>query len=146
MYRLALDMAIKVAAAVQDPAGHTGNRWNSSVTTAYTDLVNRFLWHVPAGPGPVEDRLLREHRRRIACIILSLHRLSCAVPDELVQRILPFMIASKDPVAYQIAVELLKRNLPTRHWQAKPADALNEIGGKYGAVTPLCPASPLAHP
>ena len=82
VYRLALDMANKVAAAVQDPAGHSGNRWNSSVTTAYIDLVDRFLWQVPAGPDPIEDRLLedprrrpQEHRHGILFIILSLHRL-----------------------------------------------------------------------
>ena len=143
VYRLALDMSNKVAAAVQDPAGHAGNRWNNSVTTAYTNLVDRFLLHVPAGPGPVEDRLLRglrqrrqEHRRVIACTILSLNRLPHTVPDEFVQHILPFVIASTNPAAYQGAVKLFEKNLPPHHGKTNPAGALNEIGGKYGA-TPL---------
>ena len=135
-------MSNKVAAAVQDPAGHAGNSWKNSVTATYTGLVDRFLWHVPAGPGPVEDRLLRDLRRRrreycrvIATIILSLNRLPRAVPADLVRQVLPFVAASTNPAAYQRAIRLVEITLPPHHWHTDPASALNEIGGKYGANT-----------
>ena len=140
IYRQALNVSTMVAAAIRDPNGRRGNRWNRPAATDYAYLIDKFLLPVPAGSGPVVGRLYkdlrrrrRDHRQLVVCIILSLGRHPQAVPNDLVQQILPFVAARGS--AYQRAARIVENSLPPHHRHADPAAPLGAVDGEYGPTT-----------
>ena len=143
LFQQALEVSTSVAAAIRHPQ-RSGTRWErgalKAVKTSYDYLIGQILAPVPAGPGPAVDRLReglrlrrRDHRRLMACFILSLSRHPRAIPRDLIQEILPFVAAWGSD--HRRATTLVENNLPLHRRNADPADPLSSPYSPCGPTT-----------